>query len=169
MKKMTGKPFDQMYLVQMDAYVKNDQEVVQKAKETSNMPNVSELGMRVRSLSDDRRKTDWHVDAGNRLYDPINRSIHENAVNAAPSRGGTFRGWRRTIMGSMLEHRSPRPPRLDRSWSLSVDNSASRIQRNVQTNLTRTLRSRWGWCVLLLLALFPWRRCRRLTRKASMT
>ena len=59
-------------------------------------------------------------------------------------------------LGSMLEHRSPRPPRLDRSWSLSVDSSASRIQRNVQTNLTRTLRSRWGWCVLLLLALFPW-------------
>ena len=56
MKKMTGKPFDQMYLVQMDAYVKNDQEVVQKAEETSNVPNVSELGMRVRSLSDDRQK-----------------------------------------------------------------------------------------------------------------
>lgn len=56
MKKMTGKPFDQMYLVQMDAYVKNDQEVAQKAEAASNVPTVSELGTRVRSLSDDRQK-----------------------------------------------------------------------------------------------------------------
>ena len=56
MKKMTGKPFDQMYLVQMDAYVKNDQEVAQKAEAASNVPKVSEVGTRVRSLSDDRQK-----------------------------------------------------------------------------------------------------------------
>ena len=56
MKKMTGKPFDQMYLVQMDAYVKNDQEVAQKAEAASNVSKVSEVGTRVRSLSDDRRK-----------------------------------------------------------------------------------------------------------------
>ena len=56
----------------------------------------------------------------------------------------------------VLPHRSPRPPHLDGRWSLSVDSSGSRIQRNPQTSLTRTLRSRWGWCLLVLLALFPW-------------
>ena len=56
MKKMTGKPFDQIYLVQMDAYIKNDQEVANKAEAASNVPKVSEVGIRVRSLSDDREK-----------------------------------------------------------------------------------------------------------------
>ncbi len=56
MKKMTGKPFDQMYLVQMDAYIKNDQEVAQKAQSATNVPKVSEVGTRVRSLSEDREK-----------------------------------------------------------------------------------------------------------------
>jgi predicted outer membrane protein len=56
MKKMTGKPFDQMYLVQMDAYIKNDQQVANKAEEATNVPKVSEVGIRVRSLSDDRQK-----------------------------------------------------------------------------------------------------------------
>lgn len=56
MKKMTGKPFDQMYLVQMDGYVKNDQQLVQKAEEASNVPKVSEVGTRVRSVSEDREQ-----------------------------------------------------------------------------------------------------------------
>jgi predicted outer membrane protein len=56
MKKMTGKPFDQMYLVQMDAYIKNDQEVANKAEAASKVAKVSEVGTRVRSLSDDREK-----------------------------------------------------------------------------------------------------------------
>lgn len=56
MKKMTGKPFDQMYLVQMNAYVRNDQDVAQKAQTASNLPRVSEVGMRVRSLSEERAK-----------------------------------------------------------------------------------------------------------------
>ena len=56
MKKMTGKPFDQMYLVQMDAYIKNDQEVAQKAKAATNMAKVSEVGIKVQSQSDDREK-----------------------------------------------------------------------------------------------------------------
>ena len=56
MKKMTGKPFDQMYLVQMDAYIKNDQEVAQKAKAATNMGKVSEVGMKVQSQSEDREK-----------------------------------------------------------------------------------------------------------------
>ena len=56
MKKMTGKPFDQMYLVQMDAYIKNDQDVANKAQSATNVAKVSEVGLRVRSLSDDREK-----------------------------------------------------------------------------------------------------------------
>ena len=56
MKKMTGKPFDQIYLVQMDAYVKDDQQVATKAGDATTMSKVSEVGMRVRSMSDDREK-----------------------------------------------------------------------------------------------------------------
>ncbi|MGB8477376.1 MAG: DUF4142 domain-containing protein [Acidobacteriaceae bacterium] len=56
MKKMTGKPFDQMYLVQMDAYVRNDQEVVHKAQSATNVAKLSEVTNRVQSLSDERQK-----------------------------------------------------------------------------------------------------------------
>jgi hypothetical protein len=45
-----------MYLVQMDAYIKNDQDVAQKAQSATNVPKVSEVGTRVRSLSEDREK-----------------------------------------------------------------------------------------------------------------
>ena len=55
MKKMTGKPFDQLYLAQMDSYIKNDQDVALQA-EARTVPQVSELGARVRSLSEDRQK-----------------------------------------------------------------------------------------------------------------
>jgi predicted outer membrane protein len=56
MKKMTGKPFDQMYLVQMDAYFKNDQEVARSAQSIMNMPKASEVANRVQSMSEDRAK-----------------------------------------------------------------------------------------------------------------
>ena len=56
MKKMTGKPFDQMYLVQMDAYVKNDQQVAHSAQTMMSVPKVSEVGTRVQSMSEDREK-----------------------------------------------------------------------------------------------------------------
>ena len=56
MKKMTGKPFDQLYLVQMDAYIKNDREVAQKAQSAINVPKVSELAERVQSVSEEREK-----------------------------------------------------------------------------------------------------------------
>jgi predicted outer membrane protein len=56
MKKMTGKPFDQMYLVQMDAYVKNDREVAQKGQAGTRLPKVSEVATRVQTLSDDRQQ-----------------------------------------------------------------------------------------------------------------
>src|SRR6185437_10327440 len=56
MKKMTGKPFDQMYLVQMDAYVKNDQQVAHSAQTMLSVPKVSEVGTRVQSVSEEREK-----------------------------------------------------------------------------------------------------------------
>jgi predicted outer membrane protein len=56
MKKMTGAPFDQMYLIQMDAYVKNDQQTARGAAAMVSLPNVSEVGTRVQSMSDDREK-----------------------------------------------------------------------------------------------------------------
>lgn len=56
MKKLTGKPFDQMYLVQMDAYVKNDQEVARSGQAMMSVPKVSEVVNRVQSLSEDRAK-----------------------------------------------------------------------------------------------------------------
>ncbi|MGH9615613.1 MAG: DUF4142 domain-containing protein [Acidobacteriaceae bacterium] len=54
MKKMTGTPFDQMYLVQMNAYVKNDRQVAQKASSMGNSAKVNEVGVRVQSMSDER-------------------------------------------------------------------------------------------------------------------
>lgn len=56
MKKLTGKPFDQLYLVQMDAYIKNDQTVARSAHATMSVPKVIEVANRVQSLSDDREK-----------------------------------------------------------------------------------------------------------------
>jgi predicted outer membrane protein len=56
MKKMTGKPFDELYLVQMDAYVKNDQQTAHNAEAMTSLPKMSEVGMRVRTMSDQREQ-----------------------------------------------------------------------------------------------------------------
>jgi predicted outer membrane protein len=56
MKKMTGAPFDQMYLVQMDAYVKNDQQTAHNAAAMQSLAKVSEVGMQVQTMSDRREK-----------------------------------------------------------------------------------------------------------------
>ena len=56
MKKMTGKPFDQMYLLQMDAYVKNDQQLAHGAQSMMSVPKVSEVANRIQSVSDEREK-----------------------------------------------------------------------------------------------------------------
>ncbi len=56
MKKMTGKPFDQLYLVQMDAYIKNDQQVAQRAESMIPEPKMSEVTNRVQSVSEQRAK-----------------------------------------------------------------------------------------------------------------
>jgi uncharacterized protein len=56
----------------------------------------------------------------------------------------------------MLPHGSPRPPRLDRRRSLSADNAGRCIGHNAIVTPARGLRSRWVYCLLLLLASFPW-------------
>lgn len=56
MKTMTGKPFDQMYLVQMDAYVKNDQQVAHNAETAVSVAKLSEVANRVQSVSEEREK-----------------------------------------------------------------------------------------------------------------
>ena len=56
MKKMTGTPFDQMYLVQMDGYVKNDQKLVGDASENMNSADMGALTMQMRNTADARTK-----------------------------------------------------------------------------------------------------------------
>jgi predicted outer membrane protein len=56
MKKMTGAPFDQMYLVQMDAYAKDDRQTARGAAAMMSLPKVSEVGTQVQTMSDDREK-----------------------------------------------------------------------------------------------------------------
>ncbi|MHB1938829.1 MAG: DUF4142 domain-containing protein [Acidobacteriaceae bacterium] len=56
MKKMTGAPFDHLYLVQMDAYIKNDQQTARNAAAMMNAPKASEVGSRVQTVSDEREQ-----------------------------------------------------------------------------------------------------------------
>ncbi len=54
MKKLTGTPFDAMYLSEMDGYVRDDQKVLGEA---SSMPNSADLGsvaMQLRNTTDAR-------------------------------------------------------------------------------------------------------------------
>lgn len=55
MKKLTGIPFDQMYLSQMDAYVKDDQKTINEASSLSSS-NMGPVLMQMRNTSDDRAK-----------------------------------------------------------------------------------------------------------------
>jgi uncharacterized protein len=70
------------------------------------------------------------------------------------SERGTIPGAASYNLGSMLPHESPRAPGLDRG--LFADRSGSGRQINSSFNSTRALRSRWSFCLLVLLALFPW-------------
>ncbi len=56
MEKVSGPRFDQMYLVEMDAYVKNDQQLAHNAAATVSVPELSETGMRARILAEQRAK-----------------------------------------------------------------------------------------------------------------
>ncbi len=54
MKKMTGTQFDQMYLSQMDGYVKNDQKILSDSSTAVNSPDLRALMSQIRTLADNR-------------------------------------------------------------------------------------------------------------------
>ena len=55
MKKQSWTKFDRMYLVQMDAYVKNDGEVAGKASAIAGVPGLDDMGMRAQSMAEERK------------------------------------------------------------------------------------------------------------------
>lgn len=54
MKKLTGTPFDKMYLSQMDGYVKNDQKTATDASGSVNSPDLKAMAMQLRNMADSR-------------------------------------------------------------------------------------------------------------------
>jgi predicted outer membrane protein len=54
MKKLNGTPFDQMYLSQMDGYVKNDQKLANDAWGMTNSGDLGSLSMQLRNTADQR-------------------------------------------------------------------------------------------------------------------
>jgi hypothetical protein len=54
MKRLSGLKFDRMYLVQIDAYIKNDGEVGGRATGMTDMPDLNAMGMLARSLAEER-------------------------------------------------------------------------------------------------------------------
>ncbi len=56
MKQLTGTDFDKMYLVQMDAFVKDDKEVAAEASGTQGEGDVSAIGDRLQGLVESRAK-----------------------------------------------------------------------------------------------------------------
>jgi predicted outer membrane protein len=56
MKKLTGTQFDQIYMAQMDAYLKDDQQVGNRAVGMTDSSDLNKVGMRERTLADQRQK-----------------------------------------------------------------------------------------------------------------
>jgi predicted outer membrane protein len=56
MKKLTGQPFDQIYLVQMDGWIRNDQQTGHSAYAMLDLPRVSTVGKQVWDLANERAK-----------------------------------------------------------------------------------------------------------------
>jgi predicted outer membrane protein len=56
MKKMSGTQFDQQYLVQMDAYIKNDKQVASQAAQQSSVPAVSQVGTEMQPMAEQHEK-----------------------------------------------------------------------------------------------------------------
>lgn len=56
MKKLTGTPFDEMYLSQMDGYVKNDQKLASQASGITNSADLGSLSMQLRNTADQRAR-----------------------------------------------------------------------------------------------------------------
>jgi predicted outer membrane protein len=56
MKKMSGPQFDANYLGQLNAYLKNDQQLTQEAAASSDMQSMQDTVMRLRSQADQREQ-----------------------------------------------------------------------------------------------------------------
>lgn len=56
MQQLTGVPFDKVYLVQMDAFVKDDKVVAAKASAMTKEPGVGEIGDELQALAAHRTK-----------------------------------------------------------------------------------------------------------------
>ena len=56
MKKLSGTQFDQQYLVQMDAYVKNDKQVASQAAQQASVPAVSQVGTEMQPMAEQHEK-----------------------------------------------------------------------------------------------------------------
>lgn len=56
MKKMKGKQFDEMYLSQMNGYIKDDQKSISDASDTLNSSQIGSLVMQMRNATDERAK-----------------------------------------------------------------------------------------------------------------
>ncbi len=56
MKKLSGQQFDQLYLVQMDAYIQNDQQIAGKAAQMTSVPPVSQVGTEMQPVAEQHQK-----------------------------------------------------------------------------------------------------------------
>ena len=56
MKKLTGTPFDQMYLSQMNGYINSDQKVLSDSSIAVNSPDMRALMAQMRTLTDNRQQ-----------------------------------------------------------------------------------------------------------------
>jgi predicted outer membrane protein len=56
MKNLTGSPFDQIYLSQMDGYVKNDQKLANDASGMTGSADLGSLSMQLRNTADERAR-----------------------------------------------------------------------------------------------------------------
>ena len=56
MKKLSGPQFDQLYLLQMAAYIKNDHQVASQAVQQSGVPAVSKVGTQMQPLTEQHQK-----------------------------------------------------------------------------------------------------------------
>ncbi|MDR5726098.1 MAG: DUF4142 domain-containing protein [Terriglobia bacterium] len=63
MKKLFGPQFDQKYLVQMDAYIRNDREVGARASVIRGAPDVNAMGILARDLAKERETQISHLTA----------------------------------------------------------------------------------------------------------
>ncbi len=56
MKKLSGTPFDAMYISQMEGYIKDDQKTIGDASDTMNSSDMGSMLMQMRNTTDNRSK-----------------------------------------------------------------------------------------------------------------